>query len=712
MGYRIDIDVGGTFSDFFINKESEVIVVKTPTTRYDLAICFMRGLEEGAKQLNISLEQLLKETETIRYSTTIGTNSLIERSGPKLGLITTAGFEDTIYIGRARQWADGGSTLENKDLARIRKPDPLIPRNMVVGVRERVDCFGQVVMPLQKEDVLEKVQYLVGNGVRGFIIALLWSFINPIHEQTIKEIIEEEYPETYLGNMPILLSSEISPKNGEYTRMMTTIVNGYMHQELAEQLSNLGEKLREMGYTKPLLLVHNTGGTKKVSRTKAINTHNAGPVAGLCGSSFIGKIYDFKNIIFTDMGGTSFDIGVIANGEIRFYDFIPVIDRWRTQISTIETISIGAGGGSITWLNELIGNRLEVGPMSAGSMPGPAAYDQGGQTPTVTDADIVLGFINPDYYLGGKMRLNAEKSFKAIKEKIADPLQIDVTEAAFMIKKVVDSRMGQEIFKEVALKGLDPGEFILFACGGAGPTHSCGFAPHLGVKRILTSPLAPVFGAFGASTLDIKHIFDKSKRLKLFHFVTQEYLNEFEKFNNVVFELQDLALRDFRLEGFSEKEISFSLELEMKYGGQFHYTRIVSPRIFVNNQEDVKAICEAFTEGYGKMYSPEAAFPQGGIDIENFYLIAHVPTSHPAFPSYPKKGDLPSKGALKGNRLAYWEAERKMVDTKVYDFNKLDVGNRIEGPAIIEARDTTYVVSPGWRFILDQYLNGLLEYQA
>jgi len=712
MGYRIDIDVGGTFSDFFINKESEVIVVKTPTTRYDLAICFMRGLEEGAKQLNISLEQLLKETETIRYSTTIGTNSLIERSGPKLGLITTAGFEDTIYIGRARQWADGGSTLENKDLARIRKPDPLIPRNMVVGVRERVDCFGQVVMPLQKEDVLEKVQYLVGNGVRGFIIALLWSFINPIHEQTIKEIIEEEYPETYLGNMPILLSSEISPKNGEYTRMMTTIVNGYMHQELAEQLSNLGEKLREMGYTKPLLLVHNTGGTKKVSRTKAINTHNAGPVAGLCGSSFIGKIYDFKNIIFTDMGGTSFDIGVIANGEIRFYDFIPVIDRWRTQISTIETISIGAGGGSITWLNELIGNRLEVGPMSAGSMPGPAAYDQGGQTPTVTDADIVLGFINPDYYLGGKMRLNAEKSFKAIKEKIADPLQIDVTEAAFMIKKVVDSRMGQEIFKEVALKGLDPGEFFLFACGGAGPTHCCGFAPHIGVKRILTSPLAPVFGAFGASTLDIKHIFDKSKRLKLFHFVTQEYLNEFEKFNNVVFELQDLALRDFRLEGFSEKEISFSLELEMKYGGQFHYTRIVSPRIFVNNQEDVKAICEAFTEGYGKMYSPEAAFPQGGIDIENFYLIAHVPTSHPAFPSYPKKGDLPSKGALKGNRLAYWEAERKMVDTKVYDFNKLDVGNRIEGPAIIEARDTTYVVSPGWRFILDQYLNGLLEYQA
>ncbi|MEW6376007.1 MAG: hydantoinase/oxoprolinase N-terminal domain-containing protein [Thermodesulfobacteriota bacterium] len=215
MGYTIDIDVGGTFSDFFFRKDSEIVVVKTPTTRYDLGVCFMRGLEEAAKQLRLSLEQLLQETDTIRYSTTIGTNSLIERSGPKLGLVTTAGFEDTIYIGRARQWADGGSTLENKDLARIRKPDPLIPRDMVVGVRERVDCFGQVVMPLQKEDVLEKIQYLVDKGARGFMIALLWSFVNPAHEQAIKEMIEEEYPETYLGNMPILLSSEISPKNGE-----------------------------------------------------------------------------------------------------------------------------------------------------------------------------------------------------------------------------------------------------------------------------------------------------------------------------------------------------------------------------------------------------------------------------------------------------------------------------------------------------------------
>ncbi len=712
MGYTIDIDVGGTFSDFFFRKDSEIVVVKTPTTRYDLGVCFMRGLEEAAKQISLSLEQLLQDTETIRYSTTIGTNSLIERSGPKLGLITTSGFEDTIYIGRARQWADGGSTLENKDLARIRKPNPLIPRNMVVGVRERVDCFGHVVMPLPKEDILEKVQYLVDNGARGFIIALLWSFVNPVHEQAIKEMIEEEYPETYLGNMPILLSSEISPKNGEYTRMMTTIVNGYMHQELAEQLSHLGEKLREMGYPKPLLLVHNTGGTKKVSRTKAINTHNAGPVAGLCGSSFIGKIYDFKNIIFTDMGGTSFDIGVISNGEIRFYDLIPVIDRWRTQISTIETISIGAGGGSIAWINELMGNRLEVGPMSAGSMPGPVAYDQGGQEPTVTDADIVLGYINPDYYLGGKISLNAEKSFQAIEEKIAKPLQIDVTEAALMIKKVVDSRMGQEIFKEVALKGLDPREFFLFACGGAGPTHCCGFAPHLDVKRILTSPLAPVFGAFGASTLGIKHIFDKSKRLKLFHFVTQQYLNEYERFNQVVFELQDLALRDLRLEGFSEKEISFSLELEMKYGGQFHYTRIVSPRIFVNNEQNVKTICDAFTEAYGKMYSPEAAFPQGGIDIETFYLNASVPVSPYAFPSHPKKGDVPSKEALKGRRLVYWEEERKRVETKIYDFDQLSVGNKIEGPAIIEAKDTTYVISPGWRFVLDQYLNGLVEYQA
>ncbi|MCP4720504.1 MAG: hydantoinase/oxoprolinase family protein, partial [Desulfobacteraceae bacterium] len=275
-----------------------------------------------------------------------------------------------------------------------------------------------------------------------------------------------------------------------------------------DELNKLGVELRDGGYKKPLVLVHNTGGMKKVSRTRAVLTHNAGPVAGLHGALTIGREYKADDIIFTDMGGTSFDIGVITGGRLKTYDFIPVIDRWRTNIPAIEVKSIGAGGGSIAWVNELMSNSLEVGPQSAGSMPGPACYDQGGTKPTVTDADMVLGYLNPDNYLGGKMLLDPDLSYQAIKKHIADPLGIDTIEAAVRIRQIVDARMGQEVFNEVALKGHDPRGFILFACGGAGATHVCGFAPYLQVDKVVVPTNSPIFGAYGASTVNCQQVWE------------------------------------------------------------------------------------------------------------------------------------------------------------------------------------------------------------
>jgi N-methylhydantoinase A len=285
MGYSIDIDIGGTFTDFFVTRDGkEPRIGKTPTTHYDLSIGFMKGIQEMAALENLSINNFLKQTDAVHYCTTVGTNALIERSGPKLGLITTGGFEDTIFVGRARSWADGMNPMENKDLARIQKPDPLISRDMVVGVRERTDSFGQIISPLKREEVLEKLQILVDRGAMGFVVCLLWSFVNPTHERMIKEIIEEEYPEDYLGSMPVILSSEVSPKSGEYTRFITTIVNAYLHGVMGDQLNRLVTGLRDGGYKKPLILVHNTGGMKKVSRSRAVQTHNAGPVAGLHGA--------------------------------------------------------------------------------------------------------------------------------------------------------------------------------------------------------------------------------------------------------------------------------------------------------------------------------------------------------------------------------------------------------------------------------------------
>lgn len=709
MSFCIGVDIGGTFTDFFAtDQDRQVRMAKTPTTHYDLSVGFMRGLRELAGLHGLGLEEFLGRTESVRYSTTVGTNALIERTGPKLGLITTAGFEDTIFLGRGRSWADGGSALDNKDLARINKPQPLIARDMVVGVRERVDSAGQVITPLLREEVLEKLQVLVDRGAMGFVVCCLWSFVNPVHELMIKEIIEDEYPEDYLGSQPVILSSQVSPKSGEYTRFITTVVNGYIHGVMGEELNKLVNELRDASYRKPLLLVHNTGGMKKVSRTRAVLTHSAGPVAGLHGALTLGRDYGWDNVIFTDMGGTSFDIGVITGGRLRTYDFIPVIDRWRTNIPAIEVKSVGAGGGSIAWVDRMMGNRLAVGPMSAGSMPGPACYDQGGSEPTVTDADLVLGYLNPDNYLGGKLLLDPDLAEQAIRRKVAEPLGIDTVEAASRIRRMVDAFMGQEVFKEVVLKGHDPRDFALFACGGAGATHACGFAPHLGMNRVLVAFNSPVFGAYGASTVNVQQVWDKTRTMKIFQWTSQAYSEDAASFNAVVDELKDLAVRDLRLEGFAEEQIRFMLELDMRFGMQYNLTKIVSPRLTVESPEHFKEICVCFTEQYSAIYSPEAAFPQGGINIECFYLTAYV--EMPPAPNQPEPlgGHEPPEAARRGSRPAHFAQAGGFVDTPIYAFEELKPGNRLAGPVLVEARETTHVVEPGWSFALDGRRNGLL----
>lgn len=705
MGYGINVDVGGTFLDFMVTKGSKYVIAKVPTTEYELGVGFLKGLEESAANWGTTLEELLKNTETIKYCTTIGTNAIIERRGPKLGLITTGGFEDTIFIGRGRQWADGLPEADVQNITKIEKPVPLVPRKLVVGLRERIDYAGNIIMPLVKEDVLEKVRYLVDSGVRGFVVCFLWSFRNPAHERQVKEIIEEEYPEVYLGNMPIILSSEISPKEGEYVRAMTAITNAYIHVEFREQISHLANDLMVKGYKKTLLLVDNLGGCAKSSRTKAVSTHSASPVSGLCGAVHLGREVGLQNIVYIDMGGTSFDIGVVAEGAIRYYDLYPAIGRWRTQLTAIKTSSVGAGGGSIAWFNPSLG-RLEVGPRSAGAIPGPMCYDLGGEEPTVTDADVVLGYINPDYYLGGKMRLSKEKALKGMK-KIGEQLGLDEVSTAKMIKKVVDGFMSQEIFKEVAFKGYEPSQFVIFACGGAGPTHACGLATSAEMGECYIPTLSPVFGAFGASTLPVRHSYEKSRHIRLFDYATGTYLTDFEVFNSIVEELKDLAMKDIVLEGFSEQQASIKLELEIRYGAQWRYTHIESPIMALNREEDVKEVCDRFTEDFTRLYGAEAGFPEAGIELEGFRLFVQLEL--PLFPLEQHKlvGEIPEE-ALKGERDCYWE-DLGFTRTKIYEWGLLKPGNRVEGPAIIEAEATTVVIEPGWTFRMNPYFDGVLN---
>lgn len=709
MSASIDIDIGGTFTDCFVTYDSQRVWCKTRTTTYDLSVGMNEVIAEASSRLGLDVGRLLADTGIIRYSTTLAMNRLIERKGPKLGLLMTGGFEDTTLIGRGTQWADGLPAKYQRNLARIQRPHPLIPKGLIVGVEERVNSEGEIVRPLNEDDLLEKIQYLVDQGVRGFVVSLLWSFLNPDHENRIKQIIEDEYHPAYLGAMPVFLSSEIAPRIYEYPRTMMTVLNAYLHQSMYEELSGISDELRERKYQQPMMMIHNTGGMASVLRTSAVNTYNGGPVAGLMGSSYIGRLYGDKNVVTTDMGGTSFDIGMVAEGSPRFYQFMPVIDRWLVDATIIDTHSIGAGGGSIARVNELIANRLEVGPESAGSMPGPVAYNQGGNEPTVTDADVVLGYINPDNFHGGAIKLDRLRAEGAILDKVAKPLGVSVEEAAFMIRRIVDGNMGQAIWRETVLKGFDPREFILFAFGGAGPTHCCGYAHAAEMDKVVVFPFAPTFCAFGSSTMDIVHVYERSRRLHLLDPATQEYMTEYATFNTTVEALEEAARRDFQGEGYREDEIEYTLELDMKFGGQLNVKRATSPVLRVSSQDDVMKIREAFEREYSEAYSPLGLNPQAGIEIHNFVIRGRVAQPKPDIPRFEAGGPDASPARI-GSRQAYWGLHVGWVETPVYGQDRLKAGNVLEGPAIVEAEDTTIVVEPDWRFSVGEYLDGILEF--
>lgn len=335
----INVDIGGTFTDCFISYGDKMVFGKAPTTSYDLSKGFMQALRETVTSLGISLESLLEDTETIRYSTTMAINRLIERKGPRLGLFTTEGFEDTLPAGRGGSWGDGVPINIMRNLPRMTKPEPVIPRHMIVGIKERIAASGKVVRPLHAEDALAKLRYLVDQGAQGFVVCLINSYANPAHEQQLRDIIRRQYPECYLGSMLVVLSSDVSPRWREYPRMVATMLSAYLQRSMSDELKGMSDELRSSGYKRAMMMVHNSGGMAEVFRTTALNTYNAGPVAGMIGSAYVGKTQGFNNIVATDMGGTSFDLGLIVNGVPSTYQYHPVIERTGCSCSDGSLIS-------------------------------------------------------------------------------------------------------------------------------------------------------------------------------------------------------------------------------------------------------------------------------------------------------------------------------------------------------------------------------------
>lgn len=700
----IDIDVGGTFTDMVLTLEGALHIVKSPTTPHDLSIGFLNAVESAAGKAGLSTDELLPRIDIVRYSTTVALNRLLQRQGPRVGFITTEGHEDVIHIGRGAQWVDGQIISERRNLAAQNKPHPLISRNLVVGVKERIDSTGAVVRPLDEEDVRQKLRILMDRGARAIVITLLWSFVNPEHEIRIREIIREEYKEYHIGFVPVVMSHAVTPKLGEYERAMTAVLDAYLQHSMQTEICATWDKLREKGYRGTFLMIHNSGGSADIFKTSACRTFNGGPVSGLMGSAYFAEKLGYKNVIMGDVGGTSFDVALVVESSVRNYMFKPVIDRWMVSITMMQTISIGAGGGSVASVDK--NGRLTVGPKSAGSMPGPVCYDLGGVEPTTTDADVVLGYINPDGYFGGQMPLNKAKAEKAIKEKIADKLGVTVYEAAAMIRDVVDENMASAIKREVQMRGYYPQDFVLFAIGGAGPTHVAGFQAD--VPKAVVFPAAPVFCAMGSSIMDIVHLYEKSRRMMFMEPLTEKFVVNHETFNSVVNGMIEKANQELQSEGLDPQEARFTLELDMLYGGQVNVKRTSCPVLQVNSDADAQAVYDEFEKEFSAAFSPLVVNRPGGVYLDNFALRVTVPVKKPVIQEYVLQGPDPTEARI-STREAYWKELKGTAQTPIYQFEALLPGNVVLGPAVVEAELTTVVVPPGRKFSIDKHKLGILE---
>ena len=714
LSYGIFVDNGGTFTDAVIVHESgDFWRGKGDTTPENLPECFFAAIQDAADQMGKSIEELLRDCRVIGYGTTLGTNILVSggAGGTKLGFITTKGHEDRTIIGRLR--TAGLMPVQAIHRVASEPPTPIIPRSLIKGVTERVDFFGEIMIPLNESEVRHAVEELVDQGVEGIAVGLLWSFINPAHEQRIKEIIQEISP-----HLACSLSSEVAPTVREYTRFMSTIIDLYIGRPLERLLREIGVGLRRGGYAYPLLVMQASGGLSRAEVVKPGTTLHSGPVGGLSGVEFFKNIYGYKEAMGSDMGGTSFDV-VYSPPEGKRYLREPIVERYEIATPMCQLFTIGAGGGSIAWVDEIT-KTLHVGPRSAESVPGPICYGLGGTEPTVTDADVVLNRIPLGNFMGGRRQLRRNDALVSIKEKIAEPLGMDVYRAAEAICKIIDGTMQAEMKRVIARQGIDSAKCLLFAYGGAGPAHCAYYSAGLGFPKVIVPPMASTFCAFGASTTDILHRYAAScfswfsglpydpitLRFRMDGISLEQIpAGMIGRFNDAFRSLEQKADTDMEAEGFETKSMTKRYEMEARYGGQLWEIACPIPIGEVNSAEDLRMLIECFENEYVKTYSKEAMVPRGGMEIVSIALTASVSTAKHIMPrDYIGKDSSP---ALKGEREVYFEGEWKR--TRVFNLDKLQVGNRVDGQAIIEGRDTTVVIPYGYRVSVDEYLNLIME---
>ena len=688
MTYHVGVDVGGTFTDLVVGSPGGLHVAKTPTTPGDESKGIMNGLADAAGHHQTGLADFLGDTEVIVLGTTVVTNALLEYKGAKTGVITTEGFRDVLDLRR--------NFRESLFDIRLQPPHPIAPRRRRLGVPERIDHRGTVVTPLDEDAARQAARKLREMEVESIAVCFLFSFVNSAHELRMREILAEECP-----GVPVSLSCEILPQLREFERLSTTVVNAYVEPLAEKGLVALGNELSAAGFGGELFVMQSNGGMTHVdyARRHAVELALSGPAGGVVAGARVSSLSGYRDVITVDMGGTSYDVCLVQDAEPQS-GTNAWISRYRVATPMVDIHTIGAGGGSIAWIDD--GGALRVGPESAGAVPGPVSYGRGGTEPTVTDANVVLGYVDAGTFLGGRMALDADGAYKAIAEKIAKPMGIDVIAAASGIFRIANNSMSNAVRHVTVARGHDPADFALCVFGGAGAIHAGAQAIELGIRTILVPKAASVLSALGNQLSDFKVT-------KVQSFVRRTADLDAAELNDAFATLLSKAESDL---GAQDKigETIIKRYIAMRYKNQTQEVMVpIRARTRRVTQLNMNAAVEEFHQIHERLYSFKQ--PDHPTEILDLRLELIGVRNGWQLQSEPF-GDESAEPALRGRRPVYFHDDGGFVDTPVYDGRLVTPGMLISGPAIIEEPTTTIVVHRGQEAMVDQYRTYVIEVQA
>jgi N-methylhydantoinase A/oxoprolinase/acetone carboxylase beta subunit len=695
------IDAGGTMTDtFIVDASGQFIVGKAQTTPEDEAVGFMRSAEDALDYWNLEPSSAFPQIVSGIYSGTAMLNRLLERKGRKVGCIVSGGLEDYFKLERGIQTYLSFSYSDRLHVATHYHNEPLVPRERMRGVRERIDLFGDVAIPLYEDDVRAAAAALIDQGVESIVVNLLYSWRNPVHEQRVRELIEEVCAERGLnGDSPsVFLSSELYPMRRDFPRLNSTLIEAYAAEPSRAQLERVRVVTRESGAAFDLRIMAAHGGTISVEARELARTLISGPIGGVVGSRHLAEALGLPNVVCTDIGGTSFDIALITDGECQIVP-TPEFGRYVLNLPMIRVDSIGAGTGSFIRINPN-SNRPELGPDSAGSRIGVCWPEGGLETPSVSDLNLVLGRLNPEYFLGGDLKLDVERARDAIEKQIARPLDLSVERAAAGILELFDETLQYEAAGQVLGKGYSPVDYALFCYGGGGPLHVAGYTSKIAYRDVLVPAWAAGFSAFGCACADFEYRYDRTIDLP----IPPGAGADLKQGGAAAIQQAWDALRrqvaaEFAKSGKGEDEVTFRCFVRMQYYGQLNDIEIYSPAQHLNDAGDVDALIAAFEDAYGKVYARSAKSPELGYLVTYAIVTGTVQVEKPALPLEPLVG--PEPPPAKGARQVWWH--EGWLETPIFEQTDLQAGNVIAGPAIVESPADTLVIPPGRRARLDQH---------